>query len=612
MEDNLYKERLEGIYSTDSLNNYSESISLLVEPPPELPEPTELPIWTQVRNKYRTTDKFIKSKAAILVLAWSLILGVLFWGDHLYTSIYIVHQNLSYKYFPFIYILNGLPLCLYPLAGMLADNKYGRYRIIMGSLYFSLAIATICSIATCSITLAMLPQLHKNAIRYSLIASAIFFLLSSPGTIGFFANHLPFGLDQLYEAPGDHQSLFIHWLIWFIFLGILINSVSWSLYIILPTYHIGITTRVAIPILATCCLAFTLFIARRNWRWFLADSAKISPYKLVYQVTKFAREHKVPLQRSAFTYCEENLPTGLDLGKAKYGGPFSTEQVEDVKVFYGILKILFCVGPFFFTDIAANSSLYTFARHAIWKNETAVRVNASLANYFQEYLILDGLMTPLLIVLFLPPYICFLRPLIIHNRLGMMKRIGLAMTLQLVSIALTLAMDTYFHHTYFHHKTDNTDSMNCTCMFQVSSQMPQKMDSEHRAFLDLKILIIQRVLVAFSYIFFQIAIFEFICSQSPRSMIGMLFGLAFATRGVNYVIGSLITLPFYVLSTYLSCYCGLVYYLINIAVGLTALIIFMYVARNYQNRTRDEFCDYHRYAENYFSRRPRKATLKKT
>ena len=485
----------------------------------------------------------------------------------------------------------------------------------MGSLYFSLALATICSI-----TLAIIvPLFHENKhqIYYSLIASAVFFLLSSPGTIGFFANNLPFGLDQLYEAPGDHQSLFIHWSIWFIFLGILINSVSWSLFIIPKTHLIGISTRVAIPILATCCLAFTLFIARRNWRWFLADSAKISPYKLVYQVTKFAREHKAPLQRSAFTYCEENLPTGLDLGKAKYGGPFSTEQVEDVKVFYGILKILFCVGPFFFTDIAANSSLYTFASHAIWKNETA-ELNGSLADYLQEYLIRDGLMTPLLIVLCLPPYICFLRPLIIHNRLGMMKRIGLAMILQLLSIALTLAMDTYFHKTctkgcMFQRFNEPSDNTTKECMYNESSQKrPEKMHGENLAFLDLKILIIQRVLVAFSYIFFQIAIFEFICSQSPRSMIGMLFGLAFATRGVNYVIGSLITLPFYVLPTRLSSHCGLVYYLINIAVGLTALIIFMYVARNYQNRTRDEICDYHRYAENYFSRRPRKATLKKT
>ena len=66
------------------------------------------------------------------------------------------------------------------------------------------------------------------------------------------------------------------------------------------------------------------------------------------------------MRRSAFTYCEDEIPTGLDLGKEKYGGPFSTEQVEDVKVFYGILKVLFSFGAMFFLDFAASSVLPIF------------------------------------------------------------------------------------------------------------------------------------------------------------------------------------------------------------------------------------------------------------
>ncbi len=46
----------------------------------------------------------------------------------------------------------------------------------------------------------------------------------------------------------------------------------------------------------------------------------------------------------AFTYCEDEVPRGLGLGKEKYGGPFTMEQVEDVKTFYGILKVLFSFG----------------------------------------------------------------------------------------------------------------------------------------------------------------------------------------------------------------------------------------------------------------------------
>ena len=200
MEDSQYREQSWVINSTGSLRNYN-TISESVEPSPPPPEPKMPPIWTQVRNRYHATDKFIKSKAAILILAWILILGVLFWGDHLYTSINIVHKDL--RWLIVIYILNGLPLCLYPLAGMLADNKYGRYKTIMGSLYLLLGIATVCSITSTIIV----PLFHKNILpKYDYISTIVFFLLSSPGSIGFFANHLPFGLDQHRETTKAFSS----------------------------------------------------------------------------------------------------------------------------------------------------------------------------------------------------------------------------------------------------------------------------------------------------------------------------------------------------------------------------------------------------------------------
>ena len=59
---------------------------------------------------------------------------------------------------------------------------------------------------------------------------------------------------------------------------------------------------------------------------------------------KFAAKHKAPVNRSALTYWEEDIPSRVDLGKSKYGGPFTTEQVEDVKTF---LKLLVVSVPFF-------------------------------------------------------------------------------------------------------------------------------------------------------------------------------------------------------------------------------------------------------------------------
>ena len=61
-----------------------------------------------------------------------------------------------------------------------------------------------------------------------------------------------------------------------------------------------------------------------------------------------------PVHRSTFTYCEDDIPTGLDLGKNKYGGPFTTKQVEDV------LKILFSMGITFCLDIVYSQCLLNY------------------------------------------------------------------------------------------------------------------------------------------------------------------------------------------------------------------------------------------------------------
>ena len=57
----------------------------------------------------------------------------------------------------------------------------------------------------------------------------------------------------------------------------------------------------------------------------------------------YARKHKYPENRSALTYWEEEAPSRLDLGKEKYGGPFTEEEVENVKTVFRILPLFIAV-----------------------------------------------------------------------------------------------------------------------------------------------------------------------------------------------------------------------------------------------------------------------------
>ena len=73
--------------------------------------------------------------------------------------------------------------------------------------------------------------------------------------------------------------------------------------------------------------------------WLVKEPITQNPFRLVYNVIKYAVQHKQPRLRSAFTYCEDELPSRIDFGKSKYGGPFTTEQVEDVKTFLRLLVV---------------------------------------------------------------------------------------------------------------------------------------------------------------------------------------------------------------------------------------------------------------------------------
>ena len=81
----------------------------------------------------------------------------------------------------------------------------------------------------------------------------------------------------------------------------------------------------------------------------------------MFKVLQFALKHKSSIRRCAFTFCEDELPSRIDFSKRRYGGPYSKDQVEDVKVLLNIFKILFSLGPVFFLENA--SDIVSTSRH---------------------------------------------------------------------------------------------------------------------------------------------------------------------------------------------------------------------------------------------------------
>ena len=320
------------------------------------------------------------------------------------------------------------------------------------------------------------------------------------------------------------------------------------------------------------------------------DSARSNPYKLVYRVTKFARQHKVPIRRSAFTYCEDDIPTGLDLGKDKYGGPFTTEQVEDVKAFYGILKILFSLGITFFLDIASGP-LFTMFTH-IQDNSIIHDTTVNVGYLIQDILLKKGMLSSTLVVLGVPIYICLFRPYY-HCGLNMLKRMGIGIVFFILSVTCTLVAEATIH------SSSNSTATQSMYSDWITNYINSNLGTSHHN--RVLALIPQQCLSALSVLFIYPALYEFICAQSPHSMKGLFIGLTFAVKGVFEFFSSATFLLFCLLRHSLSNYIT-VYYAVTIAVGVVGLIFYVYFARRYKLRERDELCNVHRFAEEYYSK----------
>jgi peptide/histidine transporter 3/4 len=482
---------------------------------------------------------------------------------------------------------NAFILLFYPLAGYLADTRYGRYKAVTRSLWLmfcSEVVLMACGILTVMYLFAFGGDSRLHDLFYLLLVISVPIMF---GLISFRANVVQFGIDQLQDAPSEQSIFYIIWYIWtgfggkalakipFIFAGNLCGELGFQL-----IHGIGALLIVLLVLL----LGVSLSASDSNQgEWFFNDTAAPrNPYKLVYGVLKFAAKHKNPIRRSAFTYCEDELPSRLDLGKQKYGGPFTTEQVEDVKTLLGILGVLVSFGPVFSLDAAATA-LY---RATVSLQYYGICANTNPeSNYYIMAISRAGALIPVFIVVLIPLYLFLVRPIFYKCIPGALKRMGLGGIILTLSIVFHLLIDEFGH-------------VPGTCFLHGHSL------GVYSSRLVVNLVLFPNFLNAIAYALILSGSYEFICSQSPHAMKGLLIGTFFAIKGFFNLFGALLTfLPFTKWSPGSSFpTCGFLYYILNVAVGIAGLIVYTIVARRYQYRQRDEPDHVYRYAEEYYDR----------
>ena len=497
-----------------------------------------------------------------------------------------------------------------PIIGFIADVKLSRYRSILCSSCLVLLEVVLLFLFLIGILFIMSNGYAKPFKALTIATTSILLGVMVVSFVVFLINGFQFGMDQLQNSSSQDLILFIHWYVWIYYLSILITETQLNLvlYDDRYLYYIdklrisGASLTFLTLTVVMLLLVISICVVRHKRVWFLLEPPGPNPYKLVYRVIKFALQHKVPLRRSAFTYCEEEYPSRLDLGKHKYGGPFTTKQVEDVKTFVGILKILSILGLVFFLQTVIPATLPGFARHGnIFKlvNETWYQIH--IEGIARHILISNGVLSPLLVVICLPLYLCFIRPYILYHIPGMFKRIGIGILLIMLSLLSAFVMDYVVHA----RKTENASCMlntfadnnelNFIILNTTNYPSPPLFQSVY-------FLAPQYALSSLINMLIDIAVLEFICSQSPYSMKGMVLGVFFSIKSFFQAVAIIFMLVFGTLwkaDHTLSCGSG--FYLMHIIIAVLTFILFSCVTRRYKYRNVNEPCNVYRYAEEYYS-----------
>ena len=220
-----------------------------------------------------------------------------------------------------------MAIITFPIVGIVADTCVVRFKVIQAGIVFLMASSLL------NILLILLQDyLPATAETICVLCTTGLYCI---GASCYMANIFPFAADQLIGASGEQLSFTVYWLMWGVIIAyhtILLKSI--------PSDYFDI----AVEAVSFLCISVMAFIFSYFKYLLIIFPHLFNPYKLIFRVLNYARKHKYPERRSALTYWEEDIPSRIDLGMSKYGGPFTVEEVEDVKTFFQLLPVLICGG----------------------------------------------------------------------------------------------------------------------------------------------------------------------------------------------------------------------------------------------------------------------------
>ena len=566
--------------------------------PPSPPQAFTRP-WLRNHLKKHFYRVYSKSSAIHVILLWNLLVGGTYGivnGAGIAAGFTVKSANFGLTVTLILAALTILALiqCLfYPVGGLIADIWCGRYRVISLSVFKiwlgnAFLLVFIALIAIGPRSEYEIDRGHNGApITVSeciiLGVALIFFIF---GFTGFQANSVQFGLDQLQDASSEQWSVFLHWFVWTDMLG---QAMMYSLMTFTPCNKAVLEKIAYLPIPTFVVLTASLLLSCYKRSWFHSEPQTQNPYGTVYRVLRYVARHDRPERPSAETYCDNERPTRMDFAKIRFGGPFATETVEDVKTFLRILVMLFAAGPIYTLHVSLNAIFPIYGLH-LGKGGPPSSENCT-ANWI---LLKSGTLTYLVTVVCLPLYIVFVLPCKRCLPKRMLSRLGCGLILMVLA-ALAMFVTHIAGQSYYlnHHPKDAHGRNNLSCMFNSNYRDDHDPPPSPTLMLPWWVYVFPCLLSGVANPLVSITILEFVSAQSPHSMKGLFLGAYYSVRGFFTILGYVVIVPFDRLRVWRELDsrlfdCGVSYLLLNVLLGGAGLLLLLAASRCYKYRQRGD------------------------
>ena len=494
--------------------------------------------------------KWLKNKGAILIIMWSYLVMNVF---HLLRSGYDPQQQ-NIRANGIITMVAIFIFC--PIGGWLADALIGRYKAVCYSVWI-MWIALM--LATFSELLAQGSSWYESHLRYPILY--ILSVVAAIGFGGFLSNSMQLGITQLSDASTIEITSFITWYVMTFYISkvtfqfttncILLNT-SDDQFIYIKTFVVALllTIALALDFLFHNCLT--------------KEQPTGKPLSLIFGVVKFSMKHRY----SVINDCE--TPSQFNIAKRIYGGPFTSQQVEDVK---SMLRIILLIA--ICSIVCAALIPVEYATFKIENKLMTWSVPNGISGCYERMTVHsnDYFFTIGITVL----YEFIIYPLF-HKclpRLRITSQFLLGIVFFLFNILALLGIETAVY-------IQNNNMPKCI----FTQKIEINISSYYRW------LLIPGLTGGLSTFLFILSAIKFIWAQTPHFMIGLAFGTMYAFLALYTFIHLAIASPFLFVDSvpwdHYPLTCGIWYFVMQTVIALVALTVGLIAVKKYKERTRHD------------------------